>query len=446
MPDANVKTTSSASSKGWKKAQVNPQVARISNPIREIISGIDLSAPPEEGVDKPLINLGIGDPSVFGNFAPAPESIKAIKDSLEGLKSLGYPDSVGYTDAREAVANYYDEGEGGNFRPTKNDVIMSHGCSGALESAISVLCSGGKNMLVSRPLFTAYEAMAAVSGVELRYYDLLPERDWECDLDSIDALIDENTACIILNNPGNPCGSNYSAAHLQAFADLMARRKVVVIADEVYAGLAWNVTGPRPKSADAPRVEGKFNPGVFTSYASVCGDAPILVVGAVSKRWLAPGWRLGWIMIHDPQSVLSEIRAGLAKYSFRIQGPNSTMQRALPAILANTPEKFYVDTMNKLEATGKALHARLNSIEGLNALLPQGAMYLMCGGLENFEFANDKAFVEALHEEERVFILPGACFRLDGYMRFVTTTPLPILLQACDRIEAFCNRHRKTSA
>jgi tyrosine aminotransferase len=122
------------------------------------------------------------------------------------------------------------------------------------------------------------------------------------------------------------------------------------------------------------------------------------------------------------------------------------MQRALPAILANTPEKFYVDTMNKLEATGKALHARLNSIEGLNALLPQGAMYLMCGGLENFEFANDKAFVEALHEEERVFILPGACFRLDGYMRFVTTTPLPILLQACDRIEAFCNRHRKTSA
>lgn len=445
MPDANVHSSSAAPTKPWKKAQVNPQVARISNPIREIISGIDLSAPVEEGVDKPLINLGIGDPSVFGNFKPAQESIDAIQASLVGMKSLGYPDSVGYTDAREAVANYYTEGEGGNFRPTKNDVIMSHGCSGALESAISVLCSEGKNMLVSRPLFTAYEAMAAISGVELRYYDLLPEQNWECDLNSIDSLIDENTACIILNNPGNPCGSNYSAAHLKAFADLMAKRQVVVIADEVYAGLAWNVTGPRPKTADAPRVEGKFNPGVFTPYASICGSSPVLVVGAVSKRWLAPGWRLGWIMVHDPQGVLADIRGGLAKYSFRIQGPNSTMQRALPAILANTPESFYVETMEKLEKTGMALHARLSKIQGLKPLLPQGAMYLMCSGLENFEFANDKAFVEALHEEERVFILPGACFRLDGFMRFVTTTPLPVLLQACDRIEAFCNRHRKAS-
>lgn len=98
--------------------------------------------------------------------------------------------------------------------------------------AIAVLCSEGKNMLVPRPLFTAYEAMAAVSGVEIRYYDLLPEQEWECDLNSIESLIDENTACLILTNPGNPCGSNYSASHLKALADLMARRQVVVIADE----------------------------------------------------------------------------------------------------------------------------------------------------------------------------------------------------------------------
>ncbi|GAA5908682.1 uncharacterized protein JCM6883_004137 [Sporobolomyces salmoneus] len=446
MPDANVLSGSSGPSKAWKKAELNPQVARISNPIREIIAGIDLSAPPEEGVDKPLINLGIGDPSVYGNFKPAQESIDAIRDSLEGLRSLGYPESVGYADAREAVANYFSQGPDGNFKPTKDDVVMSHGCSGALESAISTLCSEGKNLLVSRPLFTAYEAMAAVSNVELRYYDLLPQRGFECDLDHIDSLIDENTAAIILCNPGNPTGTNYSAAHLKEFAALMSQRQVVVIADEVYAGLAWSVSGPRPKSADAPRVQGKFNAGVFTPYASVCGDSPVIVVGAVSKRWLAPGWRLGWIILHDPQGVLAEIKGGLAKYSFRLQGPNSTMQRALPAILTNTPEKFYVDTMDKLEKTGIALHARLSKIEGLEPLMPQGAMYLICSGLKNFEFENDKAFVEALHEEERVFILPGACFRLEGYMRFVTTTPLDILMSACDRIEAFCDRHRKVSA
>lgn len=66
----------------------------------------------------------------------------------------------------------------------------------------------------------------------------------------------------------------------------------------------------------------------------------------------------------------------------------------------------------------------------------------MCGGLENFDFATDKDFVTALHSEEKVFILPGACFRLPGFMRFVTTVPLPALLDAADRIEAFCARHR----
>ncbi|GAA5860630.1 hypothetical protein JCM1840_000323 [Sporobolomyces johnsonii] len=433
------------SSKPWKKVQVSRQVQRISNPIREIISGIDLSAPPEEGVDKPLINLGLGDPSVFGNFPPAQQSLDAIDASLRSGRSFGYPASVGYPDAQEAIANYFDEGEGGNWRIKKDDVVLTHGASGALEMAISVLAEQGKNVLFPKPLFTAYETMAATCGVEFRYYNLHPG-SWEVDIPHLESLIDENTAFVMLNNPSNPCGSNWSEAHLRDIAEVMARHQVVVIADEVYAGLAWDVSGPTPPSASAPRVEGKFNRGVFTPYASICGSSPCLVVGAISKRWLAPGWRLGWIVVHDPLDVLSDVRSGLGKWAFRIQGPNSTMQRALPAILANTPESFYVDTMDKLQKVGVELHARLSKIPGLKPLLPQGAMYLMCGGLENFEFENDKAFITALHEEERVFILPGACFRLDGYMRFVTTTPLNVLMDACDRIEAFCFRHRKTTS
>ncbi|GAA5862562.1 hypothetical protein JCM8547_002105 [Rhodosporidiobolus lusitaniae] len=439
-------TTNDHASKPWRKVPVAENCARISNPIREIIANIDLSAPPEKGVDKPLINLGLGDPSVFGNFPPAKESLEAIQASLFSGRALGYPESVGYPDAREAIANYYDEGEGGNFRPNKNDVVLAHGCSGALDMCINVLADKKHNVLFPKPLFTAYETMSAVADCEIRYYNLLPENNWEVDVPHLESLIDENTAFVMLNNPSNPCGSNWSEAHLRDIAAVMERRRVLVVSDEVYAGLAWDVTGPRPAAADAPRIEGKFNRGVFTPYTSVCGSAPCLTVGAISKRWLAPGWRLGWTIVHDPQGVLGDVRGGLGKWAFRIQGPNSTMQRALPAILSNTPESFYTSTMDELKKTSIALHARLSKIPGLKPLLPQGAMYLMCGGLENFDFKDDKAFIEALHEEERVFILPGACFRLDGFMRFVTTTPLDVLLDAADRLEAFCARHRKTSA
>ncbi|BGO89069.1 hypothetical protein NBRC10512_007259 [Rhodotorula toruloides] len=434
-----------APTKPWKPVQTSPLVERISNPIREIVANIDLSAPPEKGVEKPLINLGLGDPSVAGNFPPAPEAIAAIEASLKSGRALGYPESVGYPDAREAVANYFDEGPGGNWRISKQDVVMAHGASGALEMCISVLASEGKNVLFPKPLFTAYETMAATTGAEIRYYNLLPESNWEVDLAHLESQIDENTAFCILNNPSNPCGSNWSEAHLRDIAAVMNRHQVVVIADEVYAGLAWNVTGPPPASATQPAVEGKFNRRVFTPYASVCGSAPCLVVGAVSKRWLAPGWRLGWTIVHDPLGVMGAVRIALGKKAFVIQGPNSTMQRALPSILANTPESFYVNTMVELERVGKALFDRLARIPGLKPCLPQGAMYLICG-YEGLDFEDDKAFVTALHKEERVFILPGAAFRLDGFMRFVTTTPLETLLDACDRLEAFCARHRKVVA
>lgn len=167
--------------------------------IREVLSAIDLSAPPEAGVAKPLINLGLGDPSVFGNMPPAPESIAAIEASLKSGKALGYPDSVGYPDARLAVANYFDEGPDGNWRITAGDVVMTHGASGALEMAISVLAEEGRNILLPKPLFTAYETMAAVANCEIRYYNLLPELNWEVDIPHLESLIDENTAFVMLN-------------------------------------------------------------------------------------------------------------------------------------------------------------------------------------------------------------------------------------------------------
>lgn len=291
---------------------------------------------------------------------------------------------------------------------------------------------------------------------EIRYYDLLPEQGWQIDLASVERLVDENTACFLICNPSNPCGSNWSEAHLREIAAFAQRRQLVVVSDEVYAGLAWSVSGSSGSGPESdsttkastrlarPVVQGKFNRGCFTPYASICGNAPALVVGALSKRFLAPGWRLGWIIIHDPQGLCAQIRDGLARCAFRVQGPNSGLQRAVPAILAHTPERFFDETKAGLQDVGIKLFHRLNQITGLKPLLPQGAMYLMCGGLvDSFEFKSDQEFVTKLHEEERVFVLPGACFRLEGYMRWVTTVPLPLLMDACDRLEAFCDRHRR---
>ncbi|KAM0745820.1 tyrosine aminotransferase [Meredithblackwellia eburnea MCA 4105] len=432
--------------KAWAPVSSSPIVRSIRNPIREMMAGIDLGGTTAAAADgKTFLNLGLGDPSVFGNMPPHRAALDAIEESLRSGKADGYPESVGYSVAREAVANYFDEGETGAWRVAKGDVVMTHGASGALDMAFAVLASAGKNVIFPRPLFMAYETMITPTQAEVRYYDLLPGSNWEIDLAGLDEQIDENTAFVLINNPSNPCGSNWSESHLREIAALAARRQVVIVSDEVYGGMSWDVPGPLPASASAPRIQGKFNRGLFTPYAAVAGSAPVLVVGAVSKRWLAPGWRLGWVIVHDPLNVLAQVREGLVKWAVRIQGPNSTMQRALPKLLAETPESFFTDTMDTLSSVGKKLYERLEKIEGIEPQLPMGAMYLMAGGLTpaNFpEFKNDAEFVKALMREENMLILPGSAFRLDGFIRFVTTVPLPVLLEACDRLEAFCNRHR----
>jgi tyrosine aminotransferase len=64
---------------------------------------------------------------------------------------------------------------------------------------MAILADSTKNVLFPKPLFTAYETMIATVGAEIRYYDLLPERNWEVDLQSLESHIDENTALIMLN-------------------------------------------------------------------------------------------------------------------------------------------------------------------------------------------------------------------------------------------------------
>lgn len=74
--------------------------------------------------------------------------------------------------------------------------------------------------------------MISTTGASARYYNLLPEQNWEVDLIHLDSLIDENTAFIMICNPSNPTGTNWSKAHLKDIAALASRRRIVVLADE----------------------------------------------------------------------------------------------------------------------------------------------------------------------------------------------------------------------
>ncbi|XP_068459740.1 tyrosine aminotransferase [Clinocottus analis] len=390
------------------------------NPIRAIVDGMQLTPNPE----KPMISLSIGDPTLFGNLPTDNAVLQAMKDAIDSQKYNGYAPSVGYLKSRQAVANFYSCPEA----PLEaEDVILASGCSQAIDLAISVLCNPGDNILVPCPGFSLYKTLAVSMGIKVKLYNLLPERSWEADLQHMESLIDERTSCLIITNPSNPCGSVFSEEHLQKILKVASRHCVPILADEIYSDMVF--------------------PGCSCpSLASLSSDVPILSCSGLAKRWLVPGWRMGWILIHDRNDIFgSKIRQGLVKLSQRILGACSIVQGALDSILNNTPHSFYSQTISFLKTNSEICFSKLCSVPGLNPIMPSGAMYLMVGiDIENFpDFKDDVDFTQQLVTEQSVFCLPASAFEYPNFFRIVVTVPEEMMVEACSRIREFCQRHHR---
>ncbi|KAI4534396.1 hypothetical protein MG293_015256 [Ovis ammon polii] len=252
-----------------------------------------------------------------------------------------------------------------------------------------------------------------------------PEKNWEIDLKQLESLIDEKTVCLIVNNPSNPCGSVFSRRHLQKILAVAARQCVPILADEIYGDMVFS--------------DSKFEP-----LATLSSNVPILSCGGLAKRWLVPGWRMGWILIHDRRDIFgNEIRDGLVKLSQRILGPCTLVQGALKSILCRTPQEFYHNTLSFLKSNADLCFGALAAIPGLRPIRPSGAMYLMVGiEMEHFpEFENDVEFTEQLVAEQSVHCLPATCFEYPNFFRVVITVPEVMMLEACSRIQEFCEQH-----
>uniref|UniRef100_A0A3B4E8Z9 Tyrosine aminotransferase n=1 Tax=Pygocentrus nattereri TaxID=42514 RepID=A0A3B4E8Z9_PYGNA len=385
------------------------------NPIRAIVDGMKLTPNPE----KPMIALSIGDPTVFGNLPTDDSVLQAMKDAIDSHKFNGYAPSVG------TLQIYHNNEKINSVVFCLQDVILTSGCSQAIELAISALCNPGDNILVPCPGFSLYKTLAVSVGVQVKFYNLLPEKSWEVDLQHLESLIDDRTTCLIVNNPSNPCGSVFTKEHLRNILAVASRHCIPILADEIYGDMVF------------PSCE-------FHSLANLSSDVPILSCGGLAKRWLVPGWRMGWILIHDRNNIFgSEIREALVKLSQRILGACTVVQGALESILNNTQAEFYQSTIGFLKSNSEICFAELSTVPGLNPVMPSGAMYLMVGiEMEHFpEFQNDVDFTERLVTEQSVFCLPATAFEYPNFFRIVVTVPEEMMVEACGRIREFCARH-----
>lgn len=177
--------------------------------------------------------------------------------------------------------------------------------------------------------------------------------------------------------------------------------------------------------------------------ARLSPSVPIITLSGLSKRFLLPGWRVGWICLHDPLGVAGAIREGLAVWANRFFGPSSLSQAALPMILA-ADDQWHADVLAKIKLNAEVISTAIDAIPGLSGVAPTGALYMLIkiDGAAYPTLADDVDFCAALYREEAVFVLPGCCFEAQGYFRVVLASPADVMREVVERLAAFCKRHR----
>ncbi|XP_065874602.1 nicotianamine aminotransferase 1-like isoform X1 [Euphorbia lathyris] len=410
-------------SKKWG-FQANNDLATVSAvTVRGVLNALMANLNKED--DRAVIPLGHGDPSAFPCFRTASISEDAIVDALKSAKYNCYSPTVGILPARRAIADYLNRDLPYQLSP--DDVFITLGCTQAIEVSIAVLSRPGANILLPRPGFPYYEALAARFKLEVRHFDLLAERGFEVDLEAVEAQADENTVAMVIINPGNPCGNVYTHEHLKNVAETAKKAGILVIADEVYAHLAF---GSNP-----------FVPmGVFGSIV------PVLTLGSISKRWIVPGWRLGWLVAADPNGILkkSGVIDSIINYLNISSDPATFIQGAIPQILEKTGKDFFVRIINLLREAADLCYDRIQDIPCITCpTKPKGSMFIMTKlDLSQLEgIKDDFDFCLKLAKEESVIVLPGVCLGTKNWLR-LTFAVEPLSLEVgLERIKAFCERH-----
>lgn len=224
----------------------------------------------------------LGDPTASGHLPTCPVVIDAVIKAVKSPgNAAGYVNALGKPEARAAIAKHHHSA-------SPEHVIIANGCSGALELALTALLDPGTVLLIPKPCFPLYQVIADSHGASVAHYNLLPDHDWECDLEHILELIHQyepgTVRGIVVNNPSNPTGSVYSKQHLEDIVHLARDVRLPIISDEVYGELTFG--------------NNKFYP-----LAKVAADlgrhVPVITASGLAKQYLLPGWRVGWIVFHD---------------------------------------------------------------------------------------------------------------------------------------------------
>ncbi|HEY3093280.1 MAG TPA: aminotransferase class I/II-fold pyridoxal phosphate-dependent enzyme [Vicinamibacterales bacterium] len=399
-------------SRAARSIPVASRVNRFSYAIRNIVA----EAHAIEASGTRVRYLNIGDPVAFGFQTPAHLIEAASRAMRDGHN--GYLPSAGIMPAREAVAADYTA----KGLPTTADrVLITTGTSEAIDLVLNALVDEGDEVLVPLPTYPLYTAVIAKIGAKARYYRTDPHRDWQPDIDHLRSLVSPRTRVLVTIDPNNPTGAVYPPAVRRALLEIADEHGLTILADEVYGELGFD--GPVPLLGTLDR------------------DAAVVSLSSLSKAYLAPGWRAGWLVagatprLNDALAAMKKLADG------RLCSPGPMQYAVVTALTGD--HSHLVSFRQALAERARVTTESLNAIPGIRCVTPHAAFYAM-PMVSLPPGRTDEDYVLALLRETGILCVYGSGFGMPpeaGSFRIVFLADPGELRSVYADIAAFTRRY-----
>lgn len=271
------------------------------------------------------------------------------------------------------------------------------------------------------PTYPLYTAVLAKIGGQPRYYRTDPARDWLPDLDHLRGLITSRTRALVVIDPNNPTGAVYPEPVRRALINVAEEHDLTILADEVYGELGFD--GPVPLLGTLDR------------------DAPIISFSSLSKGYIAPGWRTGWLVV-GATPRLNDVLAAIKKLADgRLCSPGPMQYAVAPALTGDRSHQPVFRAA--LAARARMTTEMLNAIPGMRCVSPRAAFYAM-PSVSLPSGRTDEDYVLSLLRQTGILCVYGSGFGVPaehGCFRIVFLADLPELKSIYSDIGAFTREY-----
>ena len=361
-----------------------------------------------------VVSFGAGEPDF-----PTPSHIcEAAKEALD-LGQTRYTPVPGTMELRMAITRKMERDHGLTYSP--QEILVSNGAKHSLFTIFQTILDPGDEVLIPTPCWVSYPEMVRMAGGVPVFIPTNEENRFIPSNRDIASKVSRRTKAIIITSPSNPNGSVWSREQLEYVGNLAVTHPFYIVSDEIYEKLLY---------------DGRQHLSIAQLGEQI--KAQTFIVNGVSKAYAMTGWRIGYCA-----APRQEIAAMSAFQSQATSNANAMAQHA--AAVALDGDQTCVEEMRQqFEIRRNVMVDRINGIDGISCLKPEGAFYVMMN-IRNLLsrtyhgrlIEDSMDFAEMLLAEKHVAVVPGIAFEAEGFCRLSYAISTDRINEGLDRVAAF---------